>query len=177
MVVGWSLQKDGYQRIVSLNSKLLTPFAMSADEKAGRVKALRDNHKELFKFLYTRKSEELDYLVNKSKTPSYPMSDTEVASLEEYRKSIELGSFNLAETKKYFYDSYKNDINNVDLSCGGSVTKPPYDFSRDVNAATTTGDQSSIENYIGKVMYWTTFPELNGVYAKRCEVEDLINKL
>jgi hypothetical protein len=118
----------------------------------------------------------LDYLADKNKVPSFPQTAEDTATAEEYRKSIALGKFNLEETKKYFYDSYKIAIGNVDVACGGPLAKAPYDFSAEVNTATTTSNQSSVENYVGKILYWTTYTSFDSLNVKRCEVEDLINK-
>ena len=177
LLVGWELKKNGYQRISLLNPKASAPVTFSADDKAGRVNALREEQKNVFKFHYTRQAEVLEYLADKSKLPSFPQSVENIATAEEYRKSIALGKFNLEETKKYFYDSYKTEIMNVDLACGSSMAKAPYDFSSEVNTATTTSSQSSIENYVGKIFYWTTYIPFDSLNAKRCEVEDLINRL
>ncbi|KKU67670.1 MAG: hypothetical protein UX89_C0013G0006 [Parcubacteria group bacterium GW2011_GWA2_47_16] len=177
ILIGWNLQKDGYQRISSLNPKLSAPFVISADEKPSLVSVLRDEHKNVFKIAYTRQAEFLEYLTDKNKVPSFPLNAEELAVAEEYRKSITLGKFNLEETKKYFYDSYKTQIGNVDLACGSLMAKAPYDFSAEVNTATTTSNQTSIENYVGKILYWTTYTSFDSLNAKRCEVETLINKL
>ena len=177
LLVGWTLQKDGYQRIVLLNPKLSKPFSISADEKASRINILREEHKKVFKFIYTRETEGLEYMADKNKVPSFPQTAEDVATVDEYRKSIALGKFNLEETKKYFYDSYKIAIGNVDVACGGPMVKAPYDISAEVNTATTTSNQSAVENYVGKILYWVTYPGFDGLNAKRCEVEALINKL
>lgn len=176
-LVGWILQKGGLERIALLNPRLSTPFSISSDEKISRINNLRNEHKNVFKFIYTRKVEELEYLADKNKIPSFPQSAEDIAIADEYRKSIILGSFNLEETKKYFYDSYKIAIGNVDLACGSPMSPPPYDFSSEIHTATTTSSQSAVENYVGKILYWTTFISLDSMNAKRCEVEDLINKI
>lgn len=175
--VGWSLQKDGYQRATLLNPKLSTPFGISAEEKTNHANALRDEHKNVFRIAYTREAEFLEYLADKNKVPSFPQTADDIATADEYRKSIALGKFNLEETKKYFYDSYKTQIANVDVACGGPLARAPYDFKAEVNMATTTSNQSSIENYVGKILYWTTYTSFDSLNTKRCEVETLINKL
>ena len=116
-------------------------------------------------------------MADKNNNPSFPQSAEDIATADEYRKSIALGSFNLEETKKYFYDSYKIQIANVDLACGSTMVNAPYDFSSEVNTATTTSNQSSVENYVGKILYWTTYPSLDDLNMKRCELEALINSL
>ncbi|MSU55142.1 MAG: hypothetical protein EXS46_01210 [Candidatus Taylorbacteria bacterium] len=177
LLIGWILQKDGYQRISLLKPKLSTSFQISPDEKTGRINTLRDENKAVFKFLYTREAEGLEYLADKTKVPSFPQTKEDVATADEYRKSILLGSFNLKETKKYFYDSYKTEITNIDAACGSTLAKSPYDFSGEVKTATTMSNQSSVENYIGKILYDMTFFHFGNLNVKRCEVEDLINKL
>lgn len=177
LLAGWELQKNGYQRMAELNQKVSAPFNLSADDKTGRLNTLRTEQKNIFKYLYTRESEALEYLADKNKLPSFPQLADDIAAADEYRKSITLGKFNLAETKGYFYNSYKISMNNVDLACGSRMMLPPYDFNSEMNIATTTGNQKSVGNYIGKVLYWTTYTPLDNINIKRCEVEELINKL
>lgn len=175
LLVGLELQEDGYRRVAGLKPKISNPVAFSEDEKAGRIATLLEEYKNVFKFMYTRQAEVLEYLADKNKVPSFPQSAESVAIAEEYRKSIALGEFNLEETKKYFYDSYKTAIANVDVACGSPLVKAPYDFSAEVNTVTTTSNQSSIENYVGKILYWTTYTSWDSLNVKRCEIEDLIN--
>ncbi|GEM_PF-3403196 len=177
LLVGWELQKNGYQRIAGLNTKTSAPVVLPADEKANRVNVLRDEQRKVFRLMYTRQAEGLEYLADENKVPSFPQSAKDISAADEYRKSIALGKFNLEETKRYFYDSYKIQIANVGVACGGQLAKPPYDFSAEVHTATSTGSQSSIENYVGKILYWTTYTSFDSLNAKRCEVEDIINKL
>lgn len=176
VLTGWSLQKDGYQRILDLNSKVSAPFTLSTSDKDSRIGALRAETRLMFKFSYSNQAEVLDYLADKNKLPTFPLGADYAPTIEEYRKSITQGSFNLEETKKYFYDSYKIEIENVDLTCGGIIKAQPYDFSSVIKSADGTTIQSSVENYVGKVFYWSIFPSLNKTYARRCEVEALINK-
>ncbi|MSR78628.1 MAG: hypothetical protein EXS59_00575 [Candidatus Taylorbacteria bacterium] len=175
--VSLSLSKGGYERLIELNKKLTTSVKLSPDEKTSRINMIRESEKSMLRFMYTRKAEGLEYIADKNKTPSYPQTPNDIIAAEDYRKSVTPESFSLNESKKYFYDSYKTSIENVDVACGGAMKPMPYNFGPELVNANASTTQSAIPNYVGKVLYWTTFASFDGLNTKRCEVESLINKI
>lgn len=172
LLVGWAAQKTGYSISSIVNSKSKTPLFSEA-EKSALITQLRNEHKKVFQYSYTRTAEGIDYITSPDKKPiSQAMSSDDEAIIDQYRKAIAENpeAWNPTETKKYFYDSYKILISNIDLPCGANLPEGK------VNINFNPEDQKT-ENYIGKTMYSTTFASLNTLSVKRCEVESAIQNL
>jgi hypothetical protein len=134
---------------------------------------LRNEQKKVFQYSYTRFSEGVDYITSPDKKPiNQATSADDESTVNDYRKAIaeNPNSWNPTETKKYFYDSYKIMISNIDLPCGANLPESK------IETGFSPEDQKT-ENYIGKTMYSTTYAGLNTLNAKRCEVEMAIQNL
>ncbi len=173
LLVGWLSQKLGYGILNTIHQNQGGTY-LAADKKAQLIATLRQEHKTVLKFMYTRYAELVDYITSPSNKPA----DKALASDEEdqvntYRKEATASSnaWNPTETKKYFYDSYKIAISNVDLPCGST---PANSIIGNFSAKNTTVQD---ENYAGKKIYSTLYPSLDNLSVKRCDVENLISSL
>jgi len=172
LLVGWVAQKTGYSVLSIVNSKNKTPL-YSETEKNALITQLRNEHKKVFQFGYTRMAEGIDFMTSPEKRPANQATSAEYEEyVNEYRKAIaeNPGAWNPTETKKYFYDSYKIMISNVDLPCGANLPESKIETGFNPN------DQKT-ENYIGKTLYSTAYAGLNTLSTKRCEVETAIQNL
>lgn len=172
LIAGWAAQKTGYSISSIVNSKSKTSLFSEA-EKSTLITQLRNEHKKVFRYSYTRTAEGIDYITSPGKEPTgqtiFP-DDEEI--IGQYRKAIAENpeAWNPTETKKYFYDSYKILISNIDLPCGANLPEGRVDIN-------FNPEDQKTENYIGKTMYSTTFASLNTLSVKRCEVETAIQNL
>ncbi|MES2215766.1 MAG: hypothetical protein V4481_00535 [Patescibacteria group bacterium] len=172
LLVGWITQKTGYSVLSIINSKNKTPL-FSEVEKNALITQLRNEQKKVFQYSYTRAAEGIDYITSPDKKlVNQAMSTDEEAIVNEYRKTIaeNPNAWNPTETKKYFYDSYKIMISNIDLPCGANLPESKIEMGFN------PGDQKT-ENYIGKTLYSSAYAGLNSLSTKRCEVEAVIKNL
>jgi hypothetical protein len=169
LLVGWVVQKIGYSVSSILNSNSKTP-TLSETDKNTLITQLHNEQKKVFKYAYTRVVELIDYISSSDKKPvTQVVSADDESILAEYRKAIaeNPNSWNPTETKKYFYDSYKIMISNVEIPCGAAIPE-----SR-IETGFNPEDKTS-ENYMGKKIYSTSYAGVNSLNVKRCEVETAI---
>ena len=168
LLVGWSVQNLGYNILATVQPK----GAISANEKTTLVANLRNEQKKVLQYMYTGVAEEIDYITSPNNKPSRSLVPDEEDLINTYRKGAATTptAWNPAETKKYFYDSYKIALSNVDLACG--VT--PVTSKIDLNF---NPQDQQVENYVGKTLYSTAYASLDTMSQKRCAVENLIQNL
>jgi hypothetical protein len=172
LLVGWVAQKTGYTVLSIVNSKNKAP-TYTETEKDTLIAQLRSEHKKVLQYSYTRMAEGIDFITSPDKRPvNQATSAEDEEHVNKYRKAIaeNPAAWNPIETKKYFYDSYKIMISNVDLPCGANL--PESKIETGFNP-----DDQKAENYIGKTLYSTAYSGLNTMNAKRCEVESAIQNL
>ncbi len=170
LLIGWMIQKSGYAILNEVQSKQ-HGVSMAPEEKARLIANLREENKNVFKIMYSGEAETIDYITSPANKPAYVLSLDE-GLIATYRKGAasSLSAWNPQETKKYFYDSYKITLSNLDKPCGSELATSTLDIG--FSPANT-----SDENYVGKVLYTTTYAGLDGVQKKRCEIESLIQSL
>lgn len=172
LLVGWIAQKTGYSILSIINSKNKAQI-YSETEKNALITQLRNEQKKVSQYSYTRTAEGIDYINSPEKKPaSHTIPAYNESFIDEYRKAISANpkSWNPTETKRYFYDSYKIMIANIDLPCGANLPKSVINIGFDPK------DQNT-ENYIGKTIYSTGYADLNSLSSIRCEVESAIKNL
>lgn len=172
LLVGWLTQVQGYGLLSTLNAGKNGMIPFSNDEKIKLVSTLKSEQKNVLKFEYTRISEIIDYIDNVKKKPSFVIDPDQENILSTYRKSIVANPsrWNPMATKKYFYDSYKVNILNVDLACGANQNPSSSDVKYDIK-------DTQAENYLGKTFYVSGYASLDSINDKRCDVEKIISKM
>lgn len=172
ILVGWIAQKTGYSVLSIVNSRDKNP-SYTESEKSDLTAQLRNEHKKVLQYSYTRMAEGIDFITSPEKRPVNQATSAEDEEyVNQYRKAIAENptAWNPLETKKYFFDSYKIMISNVDLPCGANL--PESKIETGFNP-----DNQKAENYIGKTLYSTAYSGLNTLNVKRCEVEMAIKNL
>lgn len=114
----------------------------------------------------------IDYIVSPNNKPTKTLSTDDENFVNQIRQEAAASStaWNPTETKKYFYDSYKIAISNVDLACGVDPVNSKMKFDLSL-------ENSQTENYIGKTIYSSSYPTLDSSNKKRCSIENLIQNL
>jgi hypothetical protein len=172
MLIGWVAQKYGYTAL-SLISKKNPAVDLSDEQKQELIATLRNEHKYVMRFEYTKNIELVDYINSVDKLPKYSVMDADAQStINEYRNAIAQNpaAWNFLETKKYFYDTTKNMLAHIDLPCGATIP--------DSLVQTGFNEQNTNDkNYIGKTMYAIGGASLDSLNSKRCEVESAIQPL
>ena len=168
LLVGWSVQNLGYNILATVQPK----GTLSANEKANLIATLRQEHKKALRYEYTRTAEGIDYITSPANKPSAIITSDEEETIAIYRKGATASptAWNPTETKKYFYDSYKIALSNIDLACGVTPKTSVMNLNFDPQNEQT-------ENYVGKTMYSTTYASLDTMSQKRCAIENLIQNL
>lgn len=172
-LVGGVIEKMSYQTELTLRSKMgkSAPASITAANKALLIAALRKQHKNVISREYAVRLEQIDYVTDPSKKPSYPLTSEDEEYFGEYRKVSNATTWKPEQVKKWFEDSYKISLSNVDLPCGSKVAHSTIDIG--FNPAMSEHS----DNYVGKTFYSTLYASLENVNAKRCEVENAITKL
>lgn len=167
---GWRIQKLGYSILATIQPKGM----ISADDKLVLITNLRNEHKNILRYLYTGAADAIDYLAfpnNKSsKSSQLYEKDSFIAAYRKLITSMNPTAWSPTETKKYLYDSYKIALSNVDLACGVDPVNSILNLNFDKANMRT-------ENYIGKLFYTTTYASLDSMNEKRCNIENLIQNL
>jgi hypothetical protein len=165
LLVGWSMQNLGYSILETIGSK----GAMSLDVRAKLIENLRTEQRNVLRYVYTDTAEEVDYITSPENKPSRSLGPDEEDVINTYREGAAASpsAWNPVETKRYFYDSYKTMLSNVDLACGATSTESGIDLKFDPN-------DTKVENYVGKTLYTTAYASFDSLNAKRCAIESLI---
>ncbi len=165
LLVGWTVQKLGYNVLFTIEPK----YTISSDEKSNLIVSLRQEQKKVLQYMYTDAAEEIDYITSSNNKPSRPLSSDEEDLINTYRQgsTTSPSAWNPNETKKYFYDSYKIALSNVDIGCDATSTNSV------VNINFNPQDQQT-ENYVGKTLYSIGYGSFESMNQKRCAVENLI---
>lgn len=125
-----------------------------ADNKEGEKAAIRGE--------YSKNAQFIDDMVNKNYAPySKNFSKDYFLSLDKARSDH---AFQPNNTKKLFYQLAKAEMANVERPCGTVFTSNLEQFAIDPNNTT-------IENYIGKIIYSTQAIEITGGDKSRCALE------
>ncbi len=171
LLIGWLVQKTGYYTLTQIKPTI----AISTNDKALLINNLREEQKKALKVIYTRTIESIDYITDSNKKPSLALSKTQEEVVKSYR-DIKTGfNWHPDETKKWYYDSAKIELANVDLACGSDYKNSVIDIK--FNPDAPDAELKNQENYIGKIMYSLTSVSLSAVNVKRCDIEALINTL
>ncbi|MCR4311080.1 MAG: hypothetical protein NUV54_00710, partial [Candidatus Taylorbacteria bacterium] len=93
LLLGFELQQNGYQDTVVLNTKTQEPHNLTVEDKVGRVVALRANHKNVLKILYSRSAEMVDYLTDSNRGLSFPLTAEDPLMLNGYRDTLTSENF------------------------------------------------------------------------------------
>ncbi len=165
LLAGWEVQKIGYYAFKDAGGN-----ALSLPTKDDLVKNLREEHKKLLKLDYSRALEVADFIKDKNKKPSVLIKESD-ETMNELRKDFNDISWKPEVVKKWFADSLKIDLANVDLACG---VKPK---EGKVDTGFNPFDTPETENFLGKKFYSYVYISLNSAHTKRCELEKLINSL
>lgn len=168
LLVGWIVQSRGYETLQEVRPKNSASFTV--EERESLTTALRNEHKNVLRFMYTRQSEFIDYIVSSSSKPSVALDEESEEVVSIYRQAAEKMSWDGYATKGYFYTSYKMAVLNVDLACDAPVKDSKIDLKFDP-------EDKKTENYVGKTLYLTVYASLDTLNSKRCEVENLVNSL
>ncbi len=168
LLVGWVSQQTGYNLLTAIGPKT----KLTKTEKAALIAQLRKEHKTVLKYTYTNAAEGFAYITSAKNKPTRLPDADEEEYINELRETIAANpkSWNQAETQKYFYDSYKIAIANVDLACGATPVNSKLDLTFDP-------EDEDAENYIGKTLYTDAYASLDIVNEKRCAIEKLIQGL
>jgi len=178
LLIGWVGQKIGYDQalMVQSRSKPALPQVYTDSEKSALISQLRREHKAVITSNYVLHSEAIDYLSSATYVPDdrslMPADPDEVNALAERRRDIAANpkGWNPQETKKYYYDSAKIELSNVDLPCGAQLASSTIDVGYNP-------ERPNDENSIGKQIYSTTYASLSSLNTRRCAIEADINKL
>lgn len=165
LLVGWEVQKMGYYTLKDVEGGTL-----SLEVKNDLIKNLREEHKKLFRFDYSRTLEIIDFTTDENNKPSIVIKETDEL-MNEFRKNVNDITWKPEIVKKWFNDSLKIALSNVDLPCGSVYKDSTIDIGFDPQ------DTAQTDNFVGKTLYSTTYASLNTTSVKRCEVESLINVL
>ncbi len=168
LLVGWSVQNLGYNILATVQPK----GAISSSDKSTLIANLRNEQKKVLQYMYTAVAKEIDYITSPNNKPSRPLDADEEDLINTYRKGAATTptAWNPNETKKYYYDSYKIALSNVDLACGATPATSKMDLNFNPQDEQT-------ENYVGKTLYSTGYASLDTLSQKRCAVETLIQNL
>lgn len=171
LLMGWTTQKLGYSILLMVHPKNTSP-QFSDSEKTNLIATLQQEQKKSIQYGYTRSIEIIDYITSPNNKPSIVVDADGEDLVKIYRDGIVASpsAWNPTETKKYFYDSYKIALSNIDLPCGTTPQKSTQDLNFDPN-------NQQIENFMGKTLYTTTYASLDTLSTKRCEIESLIHNL
>ncbi|MCX6716840.1 MAG: hypothetical protein NTV72_02875 [Candidatus Taylorbacteria bacterium] len=171
LLVGWKIQRLGYQIIKGINEKGEKTY-LTTEEIGNKISDLRKSHTFVLKLMYIRNSEIIDYITSENNELSNLVLFEELKEpVSIFRKEIGSGlGWDTGETKKYFYDSIKNEISNIEKPCGDEIKDSKIGIKLDQN-------NKQEENYVGKELYIVTYAPLGSSNVKRCEVESLINSL
>lgn len=171
LLIGWTAQKLGYNILSMVYPKGNSPL-FSDNEKSNLIATLRREQKKSLQYDYTRRMEMIDYITSPNNKPSIVVDADGEETIKIYRDGIAASptAWNPSETKKYFYDSYKIALSNIDLPCGATPQKSMQNLNFDPNNQQT-------ENFVGKTLYTTTYASLDTLSTKRCEIENLIQNL
>lgn len=171
LLIGWPVQKLGYSILSTIRPKENTAL-FTDSEKGILITQLRQEHKNVLRYAYTRAAEGIDYITYPNKKPSIILTPDDEDMVATYRKGVAASptAWNPNETKKYFYDSYKIALLNIDLACGATPATSKMELNFNPRNQQT-------ENYVGKTMYTTTYASLDTLSQKRCAIENLIQNL
>jgi hypothetical protein len=168
LLIGWSVQKLGYNIVDTI--KPTGNFTEKGRQEL--ISKLRQEHKNVLKASYTNIASQIDYITSPSNKTLRPLDQSEEEIVAVFRKEAATRSdaWNPLETKKYYYDSFKIELSNIDLACNAVPAASILDLKFDPK-------DTVAENYVGKTLYTTAYASLGGMNAKRCEIEALINTL
>ncbi len=168
LLVGWSLQNQGYTILGMIKPKT----TISEADKKVLISNLRKEHKNALRYMYTETAQAMDYITSAANKPSRPYIDNEEEEIATYRKEAAASktAWNPNETKKYFYDSYKIAVSNVDLVCGATPANSRIDIH-------FNPEDKQTENYVGKTLYAGMYASFDTITQKRCAIESLIQAL
>ncbi len=168
LLVGWSVQNLGYDILTTIKQKGI----ISVNDKLALIANLRKEQKKVLQYMYTGTADEIDYITSPNNKPSRQLDHDEEDLVNTYRKGASANptAWNPTETKKFFYSSYKIALSNVDLACGSTPVDSMLNFDFDPQNQQT-------ENYVGKMLYATTYASLDTMSQKRCVIENLIQNL
>ncbi|MEI7709511.1 MAG: hypothetical protein WCI76_02240 [bacterium] len=167
LLVGWIIQRTGYYALHETK-----PISgLSIDDKNTLLKNLREEQKKVFQFMYTRQIESVDYITDINKKPSGVIDKDTEDTFNEYRKAANNTTWKPDIVKKWFNDSLKIELSNIDLPCS-SVYKDSK-----IDTGFNPKDTSQTDNFVGKTLYSITYGSFNTLSTKRCEVEGMINNL
>jgi len=170
LLIGWIAQKAGYYMLTQIKPDVV----LLNDDKNTLINNLREEHRRFLKLIYTHKIEVVDYITDASKKPPIFIDKDLEDSATLYRAETNSFSWKPDEVKKWFYDSFKIELSNVDQPCDSEFKDSYLDLNFDPDDTTQI---ESVENYVGKIFYTTTHGSLSATSRKRCEVEKLINAL
>jgi hypothetical protein len=174
-LVGWVVQKYGYTALLVTKNYP----AFSKEQKQALIDALRKEDKDVFKINYKNRAEVIDSITDVNAKPSVVFYPEDEDLLKQYRDAIAKKYADGAhpeiwkpeEVKRWFLDSLKIELANINLPCGSPTQDSIVDIGFDENNTT------DLNNYLGKMFYTTTAASLGNTNLKRCEVEGLINSL
>lgn len=170
ILVGWELQRMGYHTLSQIQST--TP--LSTNDKNILINNLREEHKKLFKFIFLDRIEAIDYITDINKKPSRTLDEDEEDMLNNYRTVANSTTWKPDVVKKWFYDSLKTELLNIDLPCDSELVKSG---KIDIGFDPENPMPEKTENFAGKAFYSMVYSSLSSANTKRCEVEKLINAL
>jgi hypothetical protein len=165
-LIGWVIQREGYQ-LELIEGKSGIP----AGEKTKLISDLRNEHKNVLKYWYTRRIEAVDYVTDISKKPSGVIDEDSEDIFNLYRKDANNITWKPDIVKNWFKDSLKISLANIDLPCGSKFKDSLIDIGFKPE------DTSQQENYVGKMFYTQGYISLASASPNRCEVEILITSL
>ncbi len=171
MLVGLGIEKLGTNTAIFYKDQSKESFVF--DDKALIRQELRGSFKRVLRYLYTRQASAVDYIGGKIDKPLGAIDTETLDTLNLYRNQATSTNWNLGETKKLFYDSFKIALNNIDLPCTATSTESKKVIFKD--AADMTAQKNSA-NFVGKTLYSTIYASFDTVNsAKFCEFDTLID--
>jgi len=171
LLTAWATQKLAYNMLDLVKSGSI----LSDVEKNILINNLREEHKKVFRFIYTMRIETIDYITDANKKPSGVIDIDTEDIFNQYRTMANNVTWKPDEVKKWFYDSLKIELSNVDLICGSELKESQLDIG--FNPTDTPLKENFAPNFVGKMLYTTTYASLNTTNQKRCEIENLITAL
>lgn len=168
LLISWVLQSMGYDTVLATNPK--GKFTDAA--RLELITTMKDGQKTALKSDYQHFVRMIDYITNPSSV-QLPPDQKEIADVYLKEAGSSATAWNGPETKKYFYDSLKIQLSNIDKGCGVAL----IDSKADTHFDSASTDKS-VENYVGKTLYNQGNVSLNSLNERRCTLlEAKINKL